>query len=439
MALINFKGDPSQEHTAAGIPPVLGMNTSYCFSEKEKQILRELGKEVKEIAAREDMVVKAKKWTEHNDLKSTTPVVFIDPEIGWNEIIHPEQILCEDPLARVWEMGLRKQIFWANGMKDDKVIEHYFDVPYVYGDNGWGLLVSKEGGAVGTAYKVKQSLEDYEEDFNKIHYPETFIDIEKSARILEMAHEIFDGILEVRRKTTWWWTLGMTWEYINMRGLEEFLCDFICEPDWIHEMMNLLANGTEKRLDYLTENGLLNLNTGATYTGSGGFGYTNELPATLDRPVTTMDMWGFVESQETSPVAPDMYGEFIFPYQKRIMERFGLTCYGCCEPYDPRWKYVKTLPRLRKVSCSPWANWKTIPENLGKNYIASVKPMPTPLAARQMDEELVRADCKRAVTESMGGICEFIMKDVTTLGGNPRNATRWVEIMREEIDRGYGG
>ena len=254
-----------------------------------------------------------------------------------------------------------------------------------------------------------------------------------------MAHEIFDGILEVRRKTTWWWTLGMTWEYINMRGLEEFLCDFICEPDWIHEMMNLLANGTEKRLDYLTENGLLNLNTGATYTGSGGFGYTNELPATLDRPVTTMDMWGFVESQETSPVAPDMYGEFIFPYQKRIMERFGLTCYGCCEPYDPRWKYVKTLPRLRKVSCSPWANWKTIPENLGKNYIASVKPMPTPLAARQMDEELVRADCKRAVTESMGGICEFIMKDVTTLGGNPRNATRWVEIMREEIDRGYGG
>jgi hypothetical protein len=29
------------------------------------------------------------------------------------------------------------------------------------------------------------------------------------------------------------------------------------------------------------------------------------------------------------------------------------------------------------------------------------------------------------------------MKDNNTLGRNPRHATRWVEIMREEIDRAY--
>jgi len=27
------------------------------------------------------------------------------------------------------------------------------------------------------------------------------------------------------------------------------------------------------------------------------------------------------------------------------------------------------------------------------------------------------------------------MKDNHTLGGNPKNITRWVEIMREEIDK----
>ena len=51
--------------------------------------------------------------------------------------------LCEDPLARVWEMHLRKQIYWFEQLKDDKVIENYFDVPYSYSDTGWGPALKK--------------------------------------------------------------------------------------------------------------------------------------------------------------------------------------------------------------------------------------------------------------------------------------------------------
>jgi hypothetical protein len=151
-----------------------------------------------------------------------------------------------------------------------------------------------------------------------------------------------------------------------------------------------------------------------------------------------MDMWGFVESQETVAVNPADYNEIIFPHHLKIAERFGLNCYGCCEPYDPRWQYVRKLPRLRRVSCSPWANWRTIPDYLGNQYIASIKPSPTPLASNVLDESEVRADCRRAATESLGGICEFIMKDNHTLGNNPTNASRWVKIMREELSRVYG-
>lgn len=135
---------------------------------------------------------------------------------------------------------------------------------------------------------------------------------------------------------------------------------------------------------------------------------------------------------------PELYGEFILPRHKKILERFALTCYGCCEPFDPRWSYVKQLPNLRRVSVSPWADWSKVPEYLGKDYIASVKPMPTPLAMPVMNEDVVRRDCRRAVEETRGGICEFIMKDNNTLGNQPKNAVRWVEIMREEIARVYG-
>lgn len=439
MALLDHKKDPASEQTAAGYPEIKAMNTSFLFTDREKEILRGLGRQVEEIANRGEMTEKAKLWTAHNDLQTDRPVVFIDPENGWNECIPGDTLACIDPLARVWEMALRKQIFWAEKMKDDKVIEPYFDVPYSYSDTGWGLELGKIGGEDGGSYIVKQAIENYEEDFSKLHHPEYMIDWEESDRVMTLAHEVFDGILIVRRKNTWWWTLGLCWDYVNIRGMEDFMCDFLTEPEWVERVLDLLCEGKLRMLDYLEENHLLAQNTEGTYVGSGGFGFTKNIPAIgSEGEVTTHDMWGFCDSQETVSINPDLYGEFILPRHKRILERFALNCYGCCEPYNPRWKYVKQLPNLRRVSVSPWADWSTVPELLGKDYIASVKPMPTPLASFHMNEEVVRRDCRKAVEQTKGGICEFIMKDNNTLGNNPHNAIRWVEIMREEIERVYG-
>lgn len=89
--------------------------------------------------------------------------------------------------------------------------------------------------------------------------------------------------------------------------------------------MDLMTTGIEKRLDWFEKEHLLALNTEGAYVGSGGFGWTNQLPAEqeLKRPVTTKDMWGFVESQETNTVSAEMYGEFILPYHKRLAAGSG--------------------------------------------------------------------------------------------------------------------
>ena len=436
MSLLYQKSDPAEMQTAAGYPELSSMDTDFLFTEAETVVLRELAKKVADIAARPDMEAKARLWEEHNDLKTDEPLVFIDPENGWNEIIPPKTLISEDPLARVWEMSLRKQVFWAEGMKDDKVIESYFDVPYSYSDDGWGVSLQKIGEKSGGAYLIQPAIEDYEKDFDKLHYPRMSIDEGQSGRVMDLAQEVFGGILTVRRKNTWWWTLGMCWDFVNLRGMEGFMCDIIAEPEYFHRMMHLLCDGKLRMLDCLEENGLLQTNTGGTYIGSGGFGFTGQLPPPgSGGKTTTMDMWGFVDAQETVDVNPAHYAEFILPYHKRIAERFGLNCYGCCEDFDRRWEYVKQLPRLRRVSVSPWAKYKTVPEYLGREYVASVKPSPSPLARPYMDEDIVRSDCRRAAEQTKGGICEFIMKDNNTLGKNPRNATRWVEIMREELER----
>ena len=430
------KIDPATLQTAAGLPSIKSMNESLVFQQREVDELRRLGSMVAEIAALPIQKEKAKLWTLHNDLKTSQPLVFIDPENGWNECIPADTLVCSTPMARVWEMHLRKQIYWFEIFKDDKVIEPFFDVPYSYSDTGWGVELIKEGGENYGAYKIKKVIEDYEEDFQKVHFPKILIDHQESDIVLALANDIFDGILTVRRKTHWWWTLGLTWDLINLRGLEDFMCDLVTNPDDLHKLLALLCDGFLDRLDFLHEGGYLASNNDGTYVGSGGFGYTDELPKydAHSGKVSTMDMWGFVESQEMVQVSPQMYGEFLFPYHKKIMERFGLGCYGCCESYNMRMDYIKQFPRMRRISVAPWSKWERIEEDLGKNYIASVKPNPAFLAFSQMDEQSARREIKHALDCTKNAIPEIIMKDNNTLGKNPRNASRWVEIVREEID-----
>jgi hypothetical protein len=214
------------------------------------------------------------------------------------------------------------------------------------------------------------------------------------------------------------------------------MMDMYDHPDQLHQLMGTLRDGHLAKLDFLQNNGLLSLNTDNTYVGSGGFGFTRELPqADFDGRVRTEDMWGFCESQETVQVSPDMFEEFIFPYQLPIMQRFGLNCYGCCEPLDKRWHVVKQFPRLRRISVSAWADVEKMAEQLGSDYIFSYKPSPADLARPTIDEDRIRQQLRRVLEATRDCRMEVIMKDNHTIGNNPENVTRWCRIAREEADR----
>jgi hypothetical protein len=213
------------------------------------------------------------------------------------------------------------------------------------------------------------------------------------------------------------------------------MLDMSDHPDELHRLMAFLRDGHLARLDFLERRGLLSLNNDGTYVGSGGFGWSHELPrADYTGHVRPCDMWGFAESQETVGVSPTMFAEFVLPYQLPILERFGLNCYGCCEPLDARWRYVQHIPRLRRVSVSPWSNLASMAEKLGPDYVFSYKPAPSDLAMPSFDEERIRLGLREAFRLTRHCRVEAIMKDNHTIGRDPRRVTRWVQIACEEAE-----
>jgi hypothetical protein len=317
-------------------------------------------------------------------------------------------------------------------MKDDRVIEPYFIVSHVYQETDWGMQEKKIGGLDGGSYIWESPLKNFS-DIQKLHYPRINVNYSATKRILELAEETLGDILEVRLRTAWWWTLGMTWTLVNLRGLEQIMFDMYDHPDELHRLMAFLRDGHLAKLDFLEENGLLSLNNDGTYVGSGGFGWTDELPQPdFDGKVRTVDMWGFTESQETVGISPEMFTEFIFPYQLPIQKRFGLNCYGCCEPLDKRWHVVKEIPNLRRVSVSPWADIGFFAEALKDDYILSMKPSPTDLAMVNFDEGRIRSNLRQSLQITKRCRVEVIMKDNHTIGNDPNRVIRWVQIAREE-------
>ncbi|MEN6479989.1 MAG: hypothetical protein ABFD20_10165 [Anaerolineales bacterium] len=433
--------DPSREQTVAG-QVVAGASAPQYAAEQlvatpaERDILRRLAGQVAALATRPEEAEKARLWTRHNDLQAERPLVFIDPENGWNEIITQDQLQCRSLLLRTWEMALRKEIHWGTVLRDDRVIEPFFNVPYVYADTGWGLIETQIRTEMpGGSYTWDYPLKDYDRDWAGLHFPEIIIDQGRTHAVVALAQELIGDILTVRLRGVWWWSLGMTADFIRLRGLENLMLDMYDHPEGVHRLMAFLRDGYLHKLDWLEAEGLLSLNTGGAYVGSGGFGWTTQLPQPdYAGQVRAIDMWGFTESQETVGVSPKLFAEFIFPYQRTIAERFGLNCYGCCEPVDGRWQVIRDLPRLRRVSVSPWASVPRMREYLGQDYILSRKPSPTPLAMPVLDEDSVRAAIRQDLEDARGTVLELIMKDNHTLGNNPRNAERWVAIVREEID-----
>ncbi len=126
-----------------------------------------------------------------------------------------------------------------------------------------------------------------------------------------------------------------------------------------------------------------------------------------------------------------MHDEFALTYEKRFLERFGLSNYGCCEPLDKKLGIVKTIPNVRRISMSPWVDVELGAEELGSDYIFSYKPNPAIIGMEKWDEEFVVNYLRDALEKTRSCVVEVIMKDLHTCRKEPWRMWEWVRIAME--------
>ena len=407
-------------------------------SKQDVAIVRELAARAAEIAALPVQEQKRARWRRLNGRRLERPMVMID-QVCWSEMNVGDELTlrCTDPECQGYEKLLRRTLFQWKHFPVDMVVEPFMRVAKAINNTGFGIRVQEHvavsdptNPVVGHQFVNQFQTDD---DLEKVHLPRISHDPAETARRLAVAHELFGGLLEVR---PWGadpylslWDVIATW-----MGVEGALYAIVDRPDFVHRLVGRVTDGYLGMLDQLEEQGLLCGPQSLIHcTGA----YTDELPAKGYNPQKprTEDLWMFGLAQMFSTVSPAMFKEFEVDYTSRICARFGLVYYGCCDPLDGKMNEVRLIPRVRKISMSPWADQERGAAEIRRDFVFSRKPSPALLAFDSFDAGRVREDLLATirVCQQHGCPLEIILKDISTVRHQPERLFQWAGVAMEAV------
>jgi len=402
----------------------------------DRRILRDLAQRVAEAAAQPIMAERRNMWKQHNALRRVRPMILVFPEGAWAELLPQSVLQCAGKRAREMEAELRRRLYYVEHFRDDTVIEAEWNVGKVIRNSGWGLEPKWIPSPDPRGARKFDPVIHTATDLKKLRYPEVTYDATATHQRLEEAQELFGDILRVRLRGVRHISFHIMNTYTALRGLDQVMLDMYENPQMLHEAMAFFEEGYRRMVRQYEEQNLLDLNNDGTYHSSGGVGYTDELPQPDYDPqrIRPCDMWASAEAQEMALVSPEMHEEFILQYERRLLTPFGLNGYGCCEDLTHKLDYVFTIPRLRRISISPFADVDACAAKLQGNYIFSWKPHPGYLVGR-FDARRVRRYIQHTLEVTRGCVVEMILKDTHTCENHPERFTRWTEIARDLAER----
>lgn len=401
--------------------------------------LRALTSDVSAIAEKPVQNERRKLWRDQNSFAGTRPLIYMRA-FAFNEIVGEKDLACTDPFFRQFELYLRMMQF-RDSIGDDFIIEPWLTVNAVYQPDEslrWGVPAAlggkpQEGGAAAFHPEIRE-----EGDFSKLIAPHHRIDEAATKSRLEKLNDAVGDIIDVelnRGSIYQMWSMDISTDLAKLRGLEQIMWDAYDRPEFLHRLLALMRDSILAVHDEAERAGDFSLSNHENQA----MPYALELtsPRAHAPGVHRRDLWAFMAAQEFTTFGPDMFNEFILQYQIPILEKFGLAAYGCCEDLTKKIDYLRRIPNLRRIAVSPFANARRCAEQIGRDYILSWRPNPSTMISTGLDEDFVRAHMREhfAIFKENGNHFDITLKDVETINRQPQNVARWVQIVREEIDR----
>lgn len=288
---------------------------------KDVQVLRELARQVAEIAARPTYDEKRELWRAHNSLERTRPLVLATGFPYWQEVFPDEQPECSDHLFRAHERALRQTIFRSR-LNDDAIIEPFTTVRAVHatldGNECCGVPIRfvAAGEARGAGY-YEPAIRS-EEDVGRVQPQPHRIDEAASARRLERVSDAIGDILPVRLERGpiySGWRADTSTDTARLLGHEEFMLYMLDKPQLLHRLQAVMRDGVLAQQQQAEDAGDWRL----FHHGNQAMCYSRELqdPGEHFRPVKRSRLRVFFASQESTLISPAMFDEFVLQYQHR--------------------------------------------------------------------------------------------------------------------------
>ena len=405
----------------------------------ERELVRDLARQYAEIAFSDESKAKAANWGRLNALDANARPPIILDQLPWHEFAGAEDLkcLCADPFLRGIENYFRSEMFRVRHFGADLVLPPYFPCEKVYTDSGCGVSTvtqDESDHAHAQTHLYADQLPD-EESLSKLHNRVITAYPEETAKNKAALEEVIGDILEVRPTGTMIW--AAVWDRITFwKGAEACLWAVIDEPEFVHKLMKRLTEIEMDAVDQLEAQDLLAAGPGTkchcveTYTDE-------ERYKNIDQAhIRTEDCWISGAAQIFSEISPAMHDEFEIAYMKPLYDRFGWVNYGCCEPPCRKIGIKRKMKTVRSISASPWTDVDMQAEAMGGDFVMLRKPNPAYVRAGYPETDAVKKEVRRtlAACRRSGTPVAFVLKDITTVNGQVKALTEWVELMRSEIE-----
>ena len=408
------------------------------MTQNDKEVLRKLAYSYMEIATLPVQKEKISLWKSLNGGKMQRPMVTID-QLPWHELNGDGELTLqvEDPVFRQVENEMRQQLYKWKHFPVDMVIEPIITIPMAIGGFHYGMQVQEDTSVTDAANSVishyyKNQFES-PEDVAKIKDMSITHDKAETARRMEVAADVFDGIAPVR-------PLGHTfhlgpWDNLSTwMGIEAVYTELIDNPDLMHALVRRHTDAIIAGIKQANELEIVDSQANLCHCSHI---YTDEM---LPGPgaggqQTTYNSWGFGLAQPFTSVSPATTKEFEIPYISEMAKYFHGIYYGCCDRLCDRMEMVKQIPNVRKLSCSPWSDKEKFAEQIGPALTMSAKPNPAYVANQSVNYDVIENDLRETVAAARrhNVNLEFILKDISTVQYQPERLQKWNDIVMKVV------